>query len=89
METTLVSKSPIDSQTLLSELINTDKINKGNIRNNTSISYTTATSYKGLITSSGNDFIIVLSNRTNDGFTTVQHASRNQSKTVSVRNFTD
>jgi hypothetical protein len=35
------------------------------------MSYATAVSYRGLITSSGNDFITVLSNRTDDGFTIV------------------
>jgi hypothetical protein len=71
METTLVSGSPVGSQALLSELINTDKINRGNIRSNTFMSYATAASYRGLTTFLGNDFVTVLSNRTNDGFTIV------------------
>jgi hypothetical protein len=71
MEITLAFGSPISSQVSLSELINTDKINRGNIRNNTSMSYATAASYRGSTTSSGNDFITVPSNRTNNGFTTV------------------
>jgi hypothetical protein len=66
METTLVSGSPVGSQALLSELINTD-----NIRSNTFMSYATAASYRGLTTFLGNDFVTVLSNRTNDGFTIV------------------
>jgi hypothetical protein len=68
MEIILAFKSSVSSQVLLSELTNTDKTNKGNIRSNTSMSYATAVSYKGLTTISGNDFITVLSNRTNDGF---------------------
>jgi hypothetical protein len=68
MEITLVSESPVSSQASLSELTNTDKTNKGNIRNNT---------YRRSATSSGNDFVTVPSNRTNDRFITVQHASRN------------
>jgi hypothetical protein len=71
METTLASGSHINSQVSLSGSTNTDKTNKDNIRNNTSMSYATAANYKELTTSSGNDFITVLSNRTNDGFTTV------------------
>jgi hypothetical protein len=71
IKTTLASGSPVDSQASLSELTNTDKTNRGNIRNNTSISYTTAASYKGSTTFSSNDFITVPNNRTNDGFTTV------------------
>jgi hypothetical protein len=89
METTLAFGSPISSQVSLSESTNTDKTNKSNIRNNTSMSYITAASYRGSTTFSGNDFITVPSNRTNNGFTTVQHASRNQPKAVSARNFTD
>jgi hypothetical protein len=89
METILAFRSPVSSQALLSELINTDKTNKGNIRNNTSMSYATAASYKKLTTSLSNNFVTVLSNRTNDGFITVQYASRNQSKTASARSFTD
>jgi hypothetical protein len=77
MEITLASGSPVSSQALLSGLINTDKTNRDNIRNNTSMSYATAASYKGSIISSGNDFVTVPSNRTNDGFTTVQYTSRN------------
>jgi hypothetical protein len=71
MKIILAFRSSVGSQVSLSELINTDKINRGNIRSNTSISYTTVVSYKGLTIFSGNDFIIVLSNRTNDGFITV------------------
>jgi hypothetical protein len=71
METILASGSPVGSQALLSELTNTDKINRGNIRNNISISYATAASYRELTIFSGNDFVTVPSNRTNDGFTTV------------------
>jgi hypothetical protein len=89
MEITLVSGSPVGSQVSLSESTNTDKTNRGNIRSNISMSYATAASYRRSTTSSGNDFVTVLSNRTNDGFTTVQHASRNQSKAVSARSFTD
>ena len=89
METTLASGSPVGSQASLSESTNTDKTNRGNIRSNTSMSYATAASYRGSTTSSGNDFVTVPSNRTNDGFTTVQHASRNQPKAASTRSFTD
>ena len=89
METILASGSPISLQALLFRLTNTNKTNRGNIRSNTFMSYATAVSYKRLTTFSGNDFITVPSNRTNDGFTTVQHASRNQSKAASARNFTD
>jgi hypothetical protein len=71
METILASGSPVSSQTLLFKLINTDKINKGNIRSNISMSYATAASYRGLIIFSGNDFVTVPNNRTNNGFTTV------------------
>jgi hypothetical protein len=71
METTLVFKSPVGSQASLSESTNTDKTNRDNIRNNTSMSYATAASYRKSTTFSGNDFVTVLSNRTNDGFTTV------------------
>jgi hypothetical protein len=35
------------------------------------MSYATVVSYKGSITFSGNDFVTVSSNRTNDGFITV------------------
>jgi hypothetical protein len=87
IETTLASGSPAGSQASLSESTNTDKTNRGNIRSNTSMSYTTAASYRGSTTSSSNDFVTVPSNRTNDGFTTVQHASRNQSKAASARSF--
>jgi hypothetical protein len=48
METILVSGSPVSSQALLSGLINTDKINRGNIRSNIFMSYATAASYRGL-----------------------------------------
>jgi hypothetical protein len=68
MEIILVFRSPIGSQVLLSELINTDKTNRGNIRSNTFMFYATAASYRGSIISLGNDFVTVLSNRTNDGF---------------------
>jgi hypothetical protein len=71
METTLASRSPVSSQASLSELTNTDKTNRNNIRNNTSISYATAASYRGSITFSGNDFVTVPSNNTNNGFITV------------------
>jgi hypothetical protein len=71
MEIILVSGSPVSSQVLLFRLINTDKINRGNIRSNTSMFYATVASYRGLITFSGNDFVTVLNNRTNDGFTIV------------------
>jgi hypothetical protein len=77
MEITLVFGSSASSQISLFGSINTDKINKDNIRSNTSMSYATAISYRGLTTFSGNDFITVPSNSTNDGFTTVQYASRN------------
>jgi hypothetical protein len=68
METILAFRSLVGSQISLSKLINTDKTNRGNIRSNISMSYATAISYKKLITSSGNDFVTVPSNRTNDGF---------------------
>jgi hypothetical protein len=71
IETTLASGSPVSSQASLSGSTNTDKTNRGNIRSNTSISYATAASYRGSTTSSGNDFVTVPSNRTNNGFTTV------------------
>jgi hypothetical protein len=71
IETTLASKSPVSSQASLSRSTNTDKTNRGNIRSNTSMSYTTAVSYRGSTTFSGNDFVIVPNNRTNDGFTIV------------------
>jgi hypothetical protein len=71
METTLASRSPISSQASLSGSINTDKTNRGNIRSNTSMSYATAASYRESTTFSGNDFVTVPSNRTNNGFTTV------------------
>jgi hypothetical protein len=95
METTLGSGSPISSQASLSGSTNTEKTNRGNTRSNTSMSYATAASYKGLTTPLSNDFVTVLSNdfvtvpnnRTNDGFITVQHAPRNQPKSVSPRSF--
>jgi hypothetical protein len=68
MEIILAFRSPASSQTLLSGSTNTDKINRGNIRSNTSMSYATIVSYRGLTIFSGNDFITVPSNRTNDGF---------------------
>jgi hypothetical protein len=68
MEIILAFRSPASSQALLSGLINTDKINRGNIRSNTSMSYATAVSYRGSITFLGNDFVTVPSNSTNDGF---------------------
>jgi hypothetical protein len=71
METTLASRSPVGSQASLSESTNTDKTNRGNIRSNISMSYATAASYRGSTIFSGNDFVTVPSNRTNDGFTTV------------------
>jgi hypothetical protein len=89
METTLASGSPASSQALLSGSTNTDKTNRGNIRSNTFMSYATAVSYRGSITFSGNDFVTVPSNSTNDGFTTVQYASRNQPKAASARSFID
>jgi hypothetical protein len=90
MEIIFASGSPIGSQVSLSGSTNTDKTNRGNTRSNILMSYATAASYRGLITFLGNDFVTVLSNRTNDGFTIVQHASRNQSKKVaSPRSFTD
>jgi uncharacterized membrane protein len=48
---------------------------------NTPMSYATAASYKGSTTSSGD--------RTNDGFTTVQHSMNNQSKATPPRKFID
>jgi DNA polymerase III alpha subunit len=89
IETTLAFRSPVSSQASLSKSTNTDKTNRGNIRSNTSMSYATAASYRGSTTSSGNDFITVPSNRTNNGFTTVQYASRNQPKAASTRSFTN
>jgi hypothetical protein len=77
METTLAFRSPVSSQASLSRSINTDKTNRGNIRSNTSMSYITAVNYRGSATSLGNDFVTVPSNRTNNGFTTVQYTSRN------------
>jgi hypothetical protein len=71
MEIILVFRSPVNSQALLSRSINTNKTNRGNIRSNTFMSYATAASYRESIISLGNDFVIVLSNRTNDGFITV------------------
>jgi hypothetical protein len=68
---------------------NTDRTNRGNTRSNTSMSYATAASYRGSTTPSGNGFITVPSNHTNDGFTTVQHASRNQPKAALQRSFTN
>jgi hypothetical protein len=87
MEATLASGSPIGSQTSLPRSTNT--ANRGNTRSNTPISYATAASYRGSTTSSGNEFVTAPSNRTNDGFTTVQYATRNQSKAAPPRNFTD
>ena len=87
MKITLAFGSPIGSQASLAGSAN--KANRGNTRSNTPMSYATAASYKGLITFSSNDFTTVLSNRTNDGFTIVQHASRNQPKLASPRSFTD
>jgi hypothetical protein len=89
METILASGSPVSSQASLSGSINTDKTNRGNIRSNTFMSYATAASYRGSTTFSGNDFVTVPSNRTNDRFITVQYASRNQPKAASARSFTD
>jgi hypothetical protein len=77
MEATLVSGSPTGSQASLSGSTNTP------------MSYATAASYRGSTTSSGNDIATAPSNRTNDGFTTVQYTTRNRSKTASPRNFTD
>jgi hypothetical protein len=77
IKTTLASRSPVSSQASLSGLINIDKTNRGNIRSNTSMSYATAASYRELTTSSSNNFVTVPSNRTNNGFTTVQYTSRN------------
>jgi hypothetical protein len=71
MEITLTSGSPISSQASLSGSINTNRTNRGNTRSNTFMSYATAASYKGSTTLLSNGFITVLSNRTNDGFTTV------------------
>jgi hypothetical protein len=68
MEIILTFGSLVSSQALLSGLINTDKTNRGNIRSNISMSYATAVSYRGLIIFSGNDFVTVPSNRTNNGF---------------------
>jgi hypothetical protein len=82
METTLAFGLPISSQASLSGSTNTDRTNRGNTRSNTSMSYATAASYRGSTTPSGNGFITVPSNHTNDGFITVQHASRNQPKAV-------
>jgi hypothetical protein len=97
METILGSGLFISSQVSLSGSINTEKTNRGNTRSNTSMSYATAASYRGLttplsndfVTVLSNDFVTVLSNRTNDGFITVQHAPRNQPKSASSRSFTD
>ena len=75
MEATLASGSPIGSQTSLPKSINT--ANNGNTRSNTPISYATAASYRGLTTSSGNEFVTAPSNRTNDGFTIIQYVTRN------------
>jgi hypothetical protein len=77
MKTTLASGSPVSSQASLSKLINTDKTNRDNICSNISMSYATAASYRESTTFSGNDFVTVPSNNTNNGFTTVQYASRN------------
>jgi hypothetical protein len=89
METTLGSGSPTSSQASLSGSTNTEKTNRGNNRSNTSMSYATAASYRGSTNPSSSDFVTVPSNRTDDGFTTVQHASRNQPKSASPRSFTD
>jgi hypothetical protein len=97
METTLDSGSPTSSQASLTGSTNTEKTNRDNTRSNTSMSYATAASYRGSTTPSSNDFVTVPSNdfvtvpsnRTNDGFTTVQHAPRNQPKSASPRSFTD
>jgi hypothetical protein len=89
METTLASRSLISLQALLSGLINTDRTNRGNTRSNTFMSYATAASYRGSTIPSGNGFVTVLSNHTNDGFITVQYTSRNQSKAASQRSFTN
>jgi hypothetical protein len=87
MKATLASGLPTGSQASLAGSAN--MANRGNTRSNTPMSYATAASYRGSITSSGDDFVTVPSNRTNNGFTTVQHASRNQPKAVSPRSFTD
>ena len=87
MEATLASGTPISSQASPSGSTNT--ANRGNTRSNTPISYATAASYRGSTTSPGNGFTTAPSNRTNDGFTTVQYATRNQSKAAPPRNFTD
>jgi hypothetical protein len=71
MEITLASGSPISSQALLSGLTNTDRINRGNTRSNTLISYATAVSYRKLTTLLGNGFVTVPNNHTNNGFITV------------------
>jgi DNA polymerase III alpha subunit len=89
MKTTLRSGSLMNSQASLSGSTNTDRTNRGNTRSNTSISYATAASYRGSTTPSSNGFVTVPGNRTNNGFTTVQHASRNQSKAASSRSFTN
>jgi hypothetical protein len=89
MEIILAFRSPMGSQASLFGSINTDRTNRGNTRSNTFMSYTTAASYKGSTTFSGNDFVTVPSNRTNNGFITVQYVSRNQSKSASSRSFTD
>src|SRR5258707_10257060 len=87
IEATLASGSPIGSQTSLPRSTNT--ANRGNTRSNTPISYATAASYRGSTTFSGNEFVTAPSNRTNDGFTTIQYVTRNQSKAAPPRNFTD
>jgi hypothetical protein len=87
MEATLASGTPIGSQASPSGSTNT--ANRGNTRSNTPMSYATAASYRGSTTSPGNGFVTVPSNRTNDGFTTVQYVTRNQSKAAPPRNFTD
>jgi hypothetical protein len=88
IEATLASGSPTGSQASLAESAN--RANRGNTRSNTPMSYATAASYRGSTTSSDNDFVTVPSNRTNNGFTIVQYASRNQpKKAASPRNFTN
>ena len=89
METILAFESLISSQASLSGSINTDKTNRGNTRSNISMFYATAASYRRLTTPLGNGFITVPSNHTNDGFITVQYASRNQSKATPSRSFTN
>jgi hypothetical protein len=68
IEITFGSGSLMNSQASLFGSINTDRINRGNTRSNTFISYVTVVSYRGLTIPSGDGFVTVLSNRTNDGF---------------------